>query len=114
MTTIELEPKFSIAGMPGKCLRCTAKEKLGSYLRKLLGWKRNKELMTEYEVLLAFLNSPELRKLQNDTEKLLSEGDKVKVKVYAGCEKPKYYELEWIGDETKGIPQRIIIEASSK
>jgi len=111
---IELEPRFSIAGMPGKCLKCTAKEKLGSSLRKLLRWKPNEELMTEYEVLLAFLSSPELRKLQNETEKLLSEGNKVKVKVYPGCEKPKYYELEWTDDKTRSIRKRIITEASSK
>jgi len=111
---IELEPKFSIAGIPGKCLKCAAKKELESYLRKLLRWGKNEVLMSEYEALFAFLSSPELRKLRNETEKLLSEGNKVKVKVYPGCEEPRYYELEWTGGKTRGIRKEIIAKTSSK
>ena len=67
MTTIELEPKFSIAGMPGKCLKCTARGKLGSYLRKLLRGGKNAVLISEYEV---------------------------KVRLYAEGKGLRYYELE--------------------
>jgi hypothetical protein len=109
---IELEPKFSIAGIPGKCLKCAARGRLESYLRKLLRGEKNKELMSEYEGLLAFLSSPELRKSRDETEKLLSEGNKVKVRVYAEGKKPRYYELEWISDKTRSIRKGIITETS--
>jgi len=114
MTTIELEPKFSIAGIPGKCLKCTAKGKLENYLRKLLSGEKNEELVSEYEVFLAFLSCPELRKLRDETEKLLAEENKVKVKLYPGCEEPRRYELEWTGDKTRGIRKGTVTEASSK
>ena len=111
---IELEPKFSIGSMPGKCLKCTAKGKLESYLGRLLREEKNEELISEYKGLLTFLSSPELRKLRNETEKLLSQGNKVKVRVYAGCEEPEYYELGWIDDKTRGMRKGIITEVSSR
>ena len=53
------------------------------------------ETKKKYEALMTFLRSPAARELIDESEKLLSEGKKVNVKLYIADDKPRY-ELEII------------------
>lgn len=87
---IDLEPRFSTAEVPGKCLKCFAEQELGSCLRLLLTEeKEDKELKKRYSTLLTFLKSEESKELRTKTEQLLSEGKNVKVLVYSKAGKIK-------------------------
>jgi hypothetical protein len=55
------------------------------------------KLQQRYEILYAFLGSPELQKLCDETEKCLSEGKEVNVRIYLEDGKPKY-ELKTRGE----------------
>jgi len=80
---INLEPRYSTMEIPGKCIKCLAEKQLDSCLRLLLmGKTGNKELEERYASLLSFLKSPESKKLRNESEKYLSEGKEVEVKIY--------------------------------
>ena len=77
---IELDPRFSTREMPGKCIKCLAEEQYSNCLRELLkGTGENEELVERYEVLVSFLESPELQRLRDESEKYLAEGKDVKV-----------------------------------
>jgi hypothetical protein len=52
--------------------------------------KDTSKLKQRYELLYAFLESPELQKLCDETEKCLSEGKEVNVRIYLENGKPKY------------------------
>ena len=81
---INLEPRFSTAEVPGKCLKCFAEHELGSCLRLLLTEEaEDRELKKRYSTLLKFLRSEESKELRSKTERLLSEGKNVKVLVYS-------------------------------
>jgi hypothetical protein len=47
-------------------------------------------LQQMYETLYSFLESPELHKLCDETEKYLSEGKEVSVRIHLESGKPKY------------------------
>jgi len=80
MEPIDLEPKYSTAEIPGKCLKCLAEQQLDSCLRQLLIEKgENKELQERFAALLSFLKSPESKNLRDEIEKYLAEGKKVKL-----------------------------------
>jgi hypothetical protein len=82
--SIDLEPRFSTAEVPGKCLKCFAEQELGSCLRLLLTKEEeDRELKKRYSTLLTFLQSEESKELRGQTERLLSEGKNVKVLVYS-------------------------------
>ena len=53
------------------------------------------ETTKKYEALMTFLKSPAARELIDESEKLLSQGKKVNVKLYVTGDKPRY-ELEII------------------
>lgn len=80
MEPINLEPKYSTAEIPGKCLKCMAEQQLDSCLRQLLVEQgENKELQKRYSALLSLLKSPESKNLRDETEKYLAEGKNVKL-----------------------------------
>ncbi|MBN1376400.1 MAG: hypothetical protein JXA01_09625 [Dehalococcoidia bacterium] len=82
MDNFDLEPKYSSNEVPGKCLKCLAEKHLDNCLFALLGEQTNDiELQQHYQALLALLESPDFESLRSRSEKLLSEGKQVKVKV---------------------------------
>jgi len=91
MQPFDLEPKYSNNEIPGKCIKCLAEQELYSCLRELLrGESENKETQQRYEMLLAFLKSPESQKLRDESEKYLAEGRKVTLRLSFADGKPKY------------------------
>ena len=96
MDTFDLQPSYSTGEIPGKCIKCLAEQELNSCLRILLiGEGEEKGVQQQYEMLLSFLTSPESRKLRDESEKYLSEGKKVTLKLSFANGKPEY-ELEVI------------------
>ena len=91
MDSIDLEPKYSTSQVPGKCIKCLAEQELNNCLFELLGENSdNEELQQKYEMLVAFLRSPESLKLRDEAEKYLAEGKKVTVKINLETVKPRY------------------------
>ena len=92
MEPIDLNPRYSTKDIPGKCLKCLAEQELSSCLRVLLtDEKGNEEVQQRFEMLLSFLKSPESKKLRGETEKYLSEGKDVRVRVYIEAGNMKYH-----------------------
>jgi len=96
MDTFDLQPAYSTGEIPGKCIKCLAEQELNSCLRMLLvGEGEEKGMQQQYEMLLAFLKSPDSRKLRDESEKYLAEAKKVTLKLHFNNGKPEY-ELEII------------------
>jgi hypothetical protein len=91
MQPFDLEPRYSNNEIPGKCIKCLAEQELYNCLRELLrGEDENKEMQQRYEMLLAFLKSPESQRLRDESEKYLAEGRKVTLRLSIADGKPKY------------------------
>ena len=91
MESFDLEPRYSNNEIPGKCIKCLAEQELYNCLRELLrGESENKEMQQRYEMLLAFLKSPESQRLRDESEKYLAEGRKVTLRLSFADGKPKY------------------------
>lgn len=91
MQPFDLEPKYSDNEIPGKCIKCLAEQELDICLRELLkGESENKEMQQRYEMLLAFLKSPESQELRDKSEKYLAEGRKVTLRLSFAHGNPKY------------------------
>jgi len=91
MDSFDLEPGYSTREIPGRCLECLAEQELNNCLRMLLiGEGEDEELQQQYEMLVAFLKSPESRKLRDESEKYLAEGKKVTLRLSFTGGKPKY------------------------
>lgn len=91
MEPINLDPRYSTKEIPGKCIKCLAEQELNNCLMELLrGESENKEMQQRYEMLLAFLKSPESQKLRDETEKYLAEGRKVTLRLSFTDGKSKY------------------------
>lgn len=91
MKPIDLEPKYSTSEVPGKCIKCLAEKELNSCLRELLsGNCDNEELGQRYEMLAAFLRSPDSKILRDEAEKYLADGKKVTVSINFEMGQPKY------------------------
>ena len=91
MEPIDLEPRFSTREIPGKCMKCLAEQELRDCLTELLKGKgKNKKPEQRFEVLVSFLRSPESKSLRDESEKYLTEGKEVKVKIYSEKRKVKY------------------------
>jgi hypothetical protein len=88
---IDLTPRYSTNEVPGRCIKCLAEEKLFDCMRELFEDEKDlSKLKQKYEILYAFLQSPELQKLCDETEKYLSEGRQLNVKIYLEDGQPKY------------------------
>jgi hypothetical protein len=91
MEPVHLEPRYSSNEIPGKCIKCLAEKELDSCLRELLrDESENKETQQRFEALLAFLKSPESQKLRDESEKYLTEGRKITLRLSFNDGKPKY------------------------
>jgi len=96
MDSFNLEPRYSTSQIPGKCIKCLAEQELNNCLRELLrGEEDDQQLQQRFEMLVAFLKSPESQKLRDESEKYLAEGKKVTLRLSLADGKPKY-ELEII------------------
>jgi len=79
---VNLEPCFSTQEISGKCLKCLAEHELNDCLMALLGEEgSNKKLEQRFEALSAFLRSPESKALRDESERYLSEGKQVSIKL---------------------------------
>ena len=88
---IEFEPRYTTREIPGRCLKCLADEQYRHCLRELLkGNSEGKELEETYEALVAFLKSPELEGLRDESERYLAEGREVKIVLRLGEGEPSY------------------------
>jgi hypothetical protein len=91
MDSFDLEPKHSTSQIPGKCIKCLAEQELNSCLLELLkGAENDQKLQQRYEMLLAFLKSPESQKLRDESEKYLAEGKRVMLKLSFADGEPRY------------------------
>jgi len=91
MDSFNLEPRYSTNQIPGKCVKCLAEQEMNNCLLELLrGEGDEEEFQQKFEMLRAFLKSPESQKLRDESEKYLAEGKKVSVKINFETEKPEY------------------------
>ncbi len=91
MPEIRLEIDYSSNDYTGGCVQCRAEQELYKCLRDMLQEEgSNAELAKKYELLIAFLQSPKLRKMRFESEKYLSEGKKVVLVLTAPRGKPEY------------------------
>jgi len=82
MGSFELEPRYSTSQIPGKCLKCLGEQELNNCLKELLKNEQDDEdVKQRFEMLVNFLQSPESKKLRDESEKLLSEGKHVTLTV---------------------------------
>jgi hypothetical protein len=78
----ELEPQYATNEIAGKCLKCLGEAELNLCLRELLrGDHEDEALIRRYELLVGFLKSPDFERLRRESERLLSEGNRVAVRV---------------------------------
>lgn len=81
MEAFELEPKYSTNEIAGKCLKCLGEQELNFCLMELLREDQDEEELKErYELLMSFLRSPDFEPLRQESERLLSEGKRVKLR----------------------------------
>jgi hypothetical protein len=91
MDSFELEPEYSTSEISGRCIRCLGEHELNSCLMQLLREEvMDEETRRKYEALVNFLKSPESIKLRIESEKYLSEGKKVSVRITLNEGQPKY------------------------
>ncbi len=91
MESIDLTPRYSTSEAPGRCIKCLAEEKLFSCMRELFKKEKNTtKLQQRYKILYSFLESSELQKLCDETERYLAEGQEVSVRIYLEAGNPKY------------------------
>jgi hypothetical protein len=89
--SINLEPTYSTSNVPGRCVKCLAEEKLNSCLLELLrGSGDEEDLARRFEALVTFLQSPESKKLRDESERYLAEGKRVNVRIDVINGRPKY------------------------
>ena len=78
----ELEPQYGTNEIAGKCLKCLGEQELNLCLRELLRGEYDDEVLKRrYELLVGFLTSPDFEPLRQQSERLLSEGKRVAVRV---------------------------------
>lgn len=91
MQDIELTPGYSTREIPGRCLKCLADHEYTDCLRTLLGGQtENEEMKRTYEALVSFLQSPDMKRLRDESERLLADGKKVTVRISFDDTEPRY------------------------
>jgi len=91
MDPINLDLRYSTSDVPGRCVKCLAEQKLNNCLFELLRGEGNEEeLVQRFETLVSFLKSPESQKLRAESERYLSEGKEVTVRIHFVDGKPRY------------------------
>ena len=85
MVCVELFPSLS------HCIETVAKEEYWSVVNKFMeGEQEDKELQQRIELLKAFLEAMDFRKLRRESEKHLIQGKTVKFVIYWESGKPSY------------------------
>jgi len=84
MNCIELFPSLS------HCIETVAKEEYWDLVSKYMERQEDKELEAKIELLKAFLESMDFKKLRRESEKYLIEGKVVKFVIYWKAGKPSY------------------------
>jgi hypothetical protein len=85
MNCVELFPSLS------HCIETTAREEFWNSVNQYMGnGEENKELEQRIELLKAFLESMDFKKLRSQSEKYLIEGKVVKFVIYWKAGKPSY------------------------
>ena len=88
---IDLDPRYSTGELPGRCLKCLAEEELNKCFAGFLrGELDDDELTRRFGMLITFLKSPDSWKLRAESERYLSEGKEVTVRIYFVDGEPKY------------------------
>lgn len=87
---IDLEPKYTSGAIPGKCIKCLAEQEFNSCIRELLRGEDSEVTRRRFEMLVAFLKSPESRKVRDEAERYLAEGKKVRLRLSFTGGKPRY------------------------
>lgn len=91
MKSFELEPRYSTREIPGKCLKCLAEHELNNCLMLLLREEgEDAEVQQRFEALVSFLQSPESKRLRDESERYLAEGRQVSLIVDFKGGKPEY------------------------
>jgi len=91
MESVDLTPRYSDNEVPGRCIKCLAEEKLFNCMRELFKEdKENPELEKKYELLYSFLGSADLQKICDESERFLSEGKEVSVRITLDSGKPRF------------------------
>jgi hypothetical protein len=91
MESYNLEPRYSTNEISGKCLKCLSEHELNSCLMQLLREEgMNEGVKRKYEALVDFLKSPASQRLRVESEKYLSEGKTVSVRISVDDGQPKY------------------------
>ncbi len=91
MEPINLTPRYSTNEIPGRCIKCLAEEKLFNCMRELLKEEEDSsDLQQKYKIIYNFLESSDLQKLCNETEKYLAEGKEVNLRIYLEAGQLKY------------------------
>ncbi|MFC1924520.1 hypothetical protein ACFLXA_04075 [Chloroflexota bacterium] len=92
MEPIDLDPRYSTNEIPGKCIKCLGEQELNKCLMQLIstGDQTSDDVQNKYEALVTFLQSPDSQKLRAESERYLSEGKEVTVKIEFIDGKPKY------------------------
>ena len=85
MRDIELTPGYTTRE------KCLADHEYTDCLRALLGGgTENQEMRRTYEALVSFLQSPDLKRLRDQSERLLADGKKVTVRICLDGAEPTY------------------------
>ncbi len=85
MVCVELFPSLS------HCIETVAKEEYWSSVNKFMeGEQEDKELQQRFELLKAFLESMDFKKLRRESESYLIQGKTVKFVIYWKENKPSY------------------------
>ena len=91
MDSFDFEPRYSTSQIPGKCIKCLAEQELNNCLLELLRGEENDEKVQQrFEMVVAFLQAPESRKLRDESEKYLAEGKRVTLRLSLVDGKPQY------------------------
>ena len=93
METYDITPQYSTNEITGRCVRCQAEHDMHICLMSMLGSdcdENDEEAEKKFQALLTFLKSPESQKVIDESEKYLSEGKKVNVKLYYENDSVKY------------------------
>jgi len=82
MDSFELEPGYSTKEIPGKCLKCLAEHELNNCLMLLLQeGGEDEDVKQRFEALVSFLQSPDSKRMRDESERLLAEGKHVALKI---------------------------------
>ena len=95
MESYELEPRYSTNEIPGRCLKCLGEHEMRHCLMDLLrNEPEDERIIQKFEALVTFLQSSEMEALRAESERLLSEGRQVKLRINSDLDSGKMsYEL---------------------